>query len=151
MQSCRRSFTGTFSKLIGDIAFNLKFNSNLSTFTFLSLNEILRSSDYNKKRSHEFEMFAPPMPLNASSLHILFEVKNTSAKFDRDVRISKNFLCDCKKRAKDVRIRGKGCKHLKIADIRPNTFTAKAHSLTHLEIMIRYEVVGCHGIIFNIK
>lgn len=102
-------------------------------------------------RSHEFEMLTPPMPLHSPPLHILFEVKNTSTKFDRDVKISKHCLCDCKVRAKDVRGRGKTCKHFKIADIRPSTFKTKALCLTNIEIMIQYEDVGYHGVIFHIK
>lgn len=121
------------------------YDSHLEIFhhsNFLSLNEMLKSSD----RELEFNLFAPRMPLNASPLHILLEVKNSSQKVDRELKISKHFLCDCKRR--DKKRGGKACKHLNVADVKPNSLKVKAESATHIEIIIRYELIGCHEIIF---
>ena len=93
----------------------------------------------------EFEIFAPRMPINASPLHIVLEVKNTSLKVDKEVKISKHLLCECKKRDKR---NGRRCEHVNIADIKPSCLKVKSDCVTHIEITIRYEIIGCHDISF---
>lgn len=105
---------------------------------------MLKTSD----QELEIELFTPRMPINASPLHILLEIKNCSMKIDRELKISKHLLCDCKRRDK---FRGsKACKHQNLADIKPNSLKVKTESTTHIEIIIRYELIGCHDIIFYV-
>lgn len=100
------------------------------------------------------------MPLNFSPLHVLLEVKNTSLKTDKEVKISKKFQCECLTECKLPRRRVKSekrnknekeCKHLRTVEVRPKILNVKADGVTHIEIIFRYELVGCQEVFYKLR
>lgn len=139
----------------------LNFNNLVSNIHSISssLNKILQNYSL-QNHEQEFHLFAPRMPLNFSPLHVLLEVKNTSLKIDKEVKISKKFQCECLTECKQQKRRIKSkkrkkneqeCKHLRSVEVRPKSLKVKADGVTHIETIFRYELVGCQEIVYKLR
>lgn len=152
MPSCRRNSTGTSWELIGKLQIRMNDIFRLPwtlSFVFRSLNEALESAQ--PYQTQNLQIFAPQMPLSTAPLCVVLHVKNSSDT-DKELRISKQLLCDCPMKKNRLRKEGKRekCVHKEIVEMRPMMACVKAKGTVELSLTFRYDILGQQEVHFTI-
>lgn len=141
--------------LIGKLIYEKKFfhskhfsSSNL-IIAIHSLNEILET--FQPYQSQSFQVFAPKMPLNSPPLCVTLHVKNL-CDIERELKVSKQLLCDCSLKKNRLRKEGKmtKCPHKDVVKMRPALSKIKAKSVIELEVTFKYDLLGQQEVHFMI-